>query len=66
MSLPQFYYWRRRLRNGAGLATVRPARAIEVPLPAFVELGDGGADPSTSLEIRLELGGGCTLCIRRG
>jgi len=37
LSLPQFYYWRRRLRNGATIA--RPAHTITVPVPDFVELG---------------------------
>ncbi|MGC8561417.1 MAG: IS66 family insertion sequence element accessory protein TnpA [Phycisphaerae bacterium] len=63
--LSQFYYWRRRLvpaenslpEPGAGQG------------PAFVELEldrQVTAGAALPLEIRLDLGAGCTLSIRRG
>jgi hypothetical protein len=63
--LSQFYYWRRRLlpvesalpELGAGQG------------PAFVELEldrQVAAGAHLPLEIRLDLGAGCTLSIRRG
>jgi len=69
LSLPQFYYWRRRLRLESG-GVVAPGDDGEAMAPAFVELGLGAVPPSAAralpLEIRLDLGGGCVLSIRRG
>ncbi|MEY2341426.1 hypothetical protein AB4090_04865 [Acidithiobacillus sp. IBUN Pt1247-S3] len=67
LSLPQFYYWRRRLRE----STPAPGATDSADLTsAFVELGLAGLcppkDPVAPLEIRLDLGGGCVLSIRRG
>ena len=67
LSLPQFYYWRRRLRE----STPAPGATDSADLSStFVELGLGAVPPSAAralpLEIRLDLGGGCVLSIRRG
>jgi hypothetical protein len=68
-SLPQLYYWRRRLRLESG-GVVAPGDGGEAIAPAFVELGLAGScpskDPVAPLDIRLDLGGGCVLSIRRG
>ncbi|MBU2804214.1 hypothetical protein HF668_03395 [Acidithiobacillus ferridurans] len=66
-SLPQFYYWRRRLRENVS----GPGATDSTDLSsAFVELGLTGLCPPKApvapLEIRLDLGGGCVLSIRRG
>ena len=69
LALSQFYYWRRRLgavgiENPPSEADPDAGRA-----PAFVEFDLGrsvAARESPPLEIRLDLGGGCTLSIRRG
>ncbi|MBU2782805.1 hypothetical protein HAP99_06365 [Acidithiobacillus caldus] len=66
-ALSQFYYWRRcltateQLRHGAD-----PEAGT---LSAFVEVDWGRwarARGMPPLEIRLDLGGGCTLTLRRG
>jgi hypothetical protein len=70
LALSQFYYWRRRL---GAVGTERPlgeagSEAGGVPA-AFVELDLGksvAARESLPLEIHLDLGGGCSLSIRRG
>jgi len=63
--LSQFYYWRRRL-------VPAESSVFEVGAgqgPAFVELEldrQVAAGAHLPLEIRLDLGAGCTLTIRRG
>ncbi len=61
--LSQFYYWRRRLRADS-FSSISPSAD---PVAPFVELGLS-KDPGlgSSWEIRLELGSGCVLQIRRG
>ena len=65
----QFYYWRRRL-SAVGVEGLPGEADPEVgKTPAFVELDLGrpiAAQKPLPLEIRLDLGGGCTLSIRRG
>lgn len=64
--LSQFYYWRQRLRQGAEQKVGAPSSVAT--LPDFLELGLPSrreAGPQ-ALEIRLDLGAGCTLTIRRG
>jgi transposase-like protein len=69
LALSQFYYWRRRL---GAMGTERPlgeAGPETGRVPAFVELDLGKSvarGESSPLEIRLDLGGGCVLEIRRG
>ncbi len=64
--LSQFYYWRQRLRGGASQKTAAPSSVAS--LPEFLELGLPGEREAeiSPLEIRLDLGAGCTLTIRRG
>ncbi|OFC54752.1 hypothetical protein BAE30_10965 [Acidithiobacillus caldus] len=64
--LSQFYYWRQRLRRGTGQQAVSPSSVST--LPEFLELGLPGEREAVrqALEIRLDLGAGCTLTIRRG
>ncbi|MGK9453036.1 IS66 family insertion sequence element accessory protein TnpA [Acidithiobacillus caldus] len=67
IALSQSYYWRRRLTATKQLRHGADSEAGT--LPVFVEVDWGrsarvqGLPP---LEIRLDLGGGCTLTLRRG
>lgn len=64
--LSQFYYWRQRLRQGVEQKT-ESASGVAT-LPDFLELGLPGERETglPPLEIRLDLGAGCILTIRRG
>ena len=64
--LAQFYYWRQRLRRGTGPQAASSSSVST--LPEFLELGLPGEREAVrqALEIRLDLGAGCTLTIRRG
>ena len=70
LSLPQFYYWRRRLRTSEQTVAGPEGALCEDPGTAFVELDLRQARSPKSiaaaLEICLDLGAGCTLTIRRG
>jgi hypothetical protein len=69
LALSQFYYWRRRLAEASTMPPLVEACPEAGRTPAFVELGLGAsaaARVSSPLEIRLDLGGGCVLEIRRG
>jgi putative transposase len=69
LALSQFYYWRRPL---GAVGTERPlgeAGSEAGGVPSFVELDLGksvAAREYLPLEIHLDLGGGCSLSIRRG
>lgn len=69
LALSQFYYWRRRL---GAVGIENPPSEVDPDAgraPAFVEFDLGrsvAAREPPPLEIRLDLGGGCTLSIRRG
>lgn len=65
--LSQFYYWRRRLDPVGAESPLAAADAGKGPAFVELDLGRGAvAREPLSLEIRLDLGGGCTLSIRRG
>ena len=70
LSLPQFYYWRRRLRTAEQIVAGPESAPCEDPDTAFVELDLRQARTpklmAAALEICLDLGAGCTLTIRRG
>jgi len=69
LALSQFYYWRRRLGAvGTQESLGETGSQAGSRVPAFVEwdLRKSVAAPeSLPLEIHLDLGGGCTLSIRR-
>jgi transposase-like protein len=68
LSASQFYYWRRRLIELGGQGSLAKGdRGIETP--SFVELDLATPDTapvSSPVEIRLDLGAGWILQIRRG
>ena len=63
-----FYRWRGQLSVAATDATALPvARAIAQGKTEFVDLGAlGTTEPSSRFELRLDLGGGVMLQLRRG